>query len=157
MYNLTIRKCTSPSLLAPRLKIFKWKFTTPLVDRTPGLLNQRQTCYHLSQVGEHNTLTLLVNINETELQIRSKAYSKVWLMPYKSEIYELLIWIYVINWMSIINNYGRICYQEPPNVFKTNVIIISQCLTYNLSLSLSYIYHLNQQKFLYKSENGCFV
>ena len=29
MYNLTIRKCTSPPRLAPRLKIFKWKFTTP--------------------------------------------------------------------------------------------------------------------------------
>ena len=29
MYNLAIRKCTSPSLLAPRLKIFEWKFTTP--------------------------------------------------------------------------------------------------------------------------------
>ena len=30
MYNLVIRKCTSPPFLAPRLKIFKWKFTTPL-------------------------------------------------------------------------------------------------------------------------------
>ena len=29
MYNPAIRKCTSPPLLAPRLKIFKWKFTTP--------------------------------------------------------------------------------------------------------------------------------
>ena len=29
MYNLASRKCTSPPLLAPRLKIFKWKFTTP--------------------------------------------------------------------------------------------------------------------------------
>ena len=32
MYNLVIRKCTSPPLLVQRLKIFKWKFTTP-----PGL------------------------------------------------------------------------------------------------------------------------
>ena len=32
MYNLAIRKCTSPPLLAPRLKIFKLKFSTP-----PGL------------------------------------------------------------------------------------------------------------------------
>ena len=39
MYNLAIRKCTSPPLLAPRLKIFKLKFIT-----LPG-----QTCYHLSQ------------------------------------------------------------------------------------------------------------
>ena len=30
MYNLAIRKCTSPPLLAPRLKIFKLKFTPPL-------------------------------------------------------------------------------------------------------------------------------
>ena len=29
MYNLAIRKSTSPPLLAPRLKIFKLKFTTP--------------------------------------------------------------------------------------------------------------------------------
>ena len=29
MYNLAIRKCTSPPLLAPRSKIFKLKFTTP--------------------------------------------------------------------------------------------------------------------------------
>ena len=29
MYNLAIRKCRSPPLLAHRLKIFKWKFTTP--------------------------------------------------------------------------------------------------------------------------------
>ena len=28
MYSLAIRNCTSPPLLAPRLKIFKWKFTT---------------------------------------------------------------------------------------------------------------------------------
>ena len=28
MYNLAIRMCKSPSLLAPRLKIFKWKFKT---------------------------------------------------------------------------------------------------------------------------------
>ena len=32
MYNLGIRKCKSPPLLAPRLKIFKLKFSTP-----PGL------------------------------------------------------------------------------------------------------------------------
>ena len=30
MYNLAIRKYTSPPLPAPRLKIFKWKFTTLL-------------------------------------------------------------------------------------------------------------------------------
>ena len=28
MYNLAIRKCTSPPLEAPKLKIFKRKFTT---------------------------------------------------------------------------------------------------------------------------------
>ena len=35
MYSLAIRKCTSPPLLAPRLKIFKLKFTTPL-GSNPG-------------------------------------------------------------------------------------------------------------------------
>ena len=49
MYNLAIRKCTSPALLAPRLKIFKLKY--PAGDRTPDLLDQRQTCYHLSERG----------------------------------------------------------------------------------------------------------
>ena len=47
MYNLAIRKCTSPPLLALRLKIYY-----PTGDRTLDLLNQRQTCYHLSQYGE---------------------------------------------------------------------------------------------------------
>ena len=37
MYNLAIRKCTSPSHIVPRLKIFKLKFTTP-----PGI--EPRTC-----------------------------------------------------------------------------------------------------------------
>ena len=37
VYNLGIRKCTSPPLLAPRLKIFKLKLTTP-----PGI--EPRTC-----------------------------------------------------------------------------------------------------------------
>ena len=38
MYNLAIRKCASPSFLAPRLKIFQLKFTTPpgIEPRTRG-------------------------------------------------------------------------------------------------------------------------
>ena len=46
MYNLAIRKCTSPPLLAPRLKIFKWKFTNPL-----GI--EPQTCWTR---GRHATI-----------------------------------------------------------------------------------------------------
>ena len=38
MYNLAIRKCTSPPLLAPRFKFFKLKFTTP-----PGI--EPRTCW----------------------------------------------------------------------------------------------------------------
>ena len=52
MYNLAIRKCTTPPLLAPKLKIFKKRYY-PAGDRTLDLVNQRQTCYHLSQRGEH--------------------------------------------------------------------------------------------------------
>ena len=37
MYNVAIRKCTYPPVLAPTLKIFKWKFTTP-----PGI--EPRTC-----------------------------------------------------------------------------------------------------------------
>ena len=56
-YNLAIRKCKSSPFLAPRLKIFH-----PAGDRTPDLLSQRQTCYHLSQRDERipnvNTLSI---------------------------------------------------------------------------------------------------
>ena len=45
-YNLAIRKCTSPPLLAPRLKIFKWKFTT-----TSGI--ESWTCWTR---GRHATI-----------------------------------------------------------------------------------------------------
>ena len=58
MYNLAIRKCTSPPLLAPRLNIFKLKFTTPPGIKSPDLLNQRQTCYHLSQRGERGAIVI---------------------------------------------------------------------------------------------------
>ena len=46
------QKCTSQSRLALRLTIFKLKIYYPAGDRTPDLLNQRQTCYHLSPRGE---------------------------------------------------------------------------------------------------------
>ena len=46
MYNLAIRKCTSPPLLPARFKIFKWKFTTP-----PGI--ELRTC---STRGRHATI-----------------------------------------------------------------------------------------------------
>ena len=52
MYNLAIRKCTSPPLLAPEIENFQMKIDYPARDRTPDPLNQRQTCYHLSQRGE---------------------------------------------------------------------------------------------------------
>ena len=46
LYNLAIRKCTSPPLLAPRLKIFKLKFTTP-----PGI--EPRACWTR---GRHPTI-----------------------------------------------------------------------------------------------------
>ena len=46
MYNLAIRKCTSSPLLAPRLKIFKLKFTNP-----PGI--ESRTCWTR---GRHATI-----------------------------------------------------------------------------------------------------
>ena len=52
MYNLAIRKCTSPPILAPEVANFQIKIYYPARDWTPDLLNQRQTCYHLSQLGE---------------------------------------------------------------------------------------------------------
>ena len=46
MYNLAIRNCTSPPLLAPSLKIFKLKYTTP-----PGI--EPRTCWTR---GRHATI-----------------------------------------------------------------------------------------------------
>ena len=51
MYNLAIKKCTSPPLLAPKVENFQIKIYYPAGDRTPVLLNQRQTCSYLSQSG----------------------------------------------------------------------------------------------------------
>ena len=53
MYNLAIRKCTSPPPPSPEVENFQIKIYYPAGDRTPDLLNQRQTCYLLSQRGEH--------------------------------------------------------------------------------------------------------
>ena len=36
----------------PKVENFQMKIYYPAGDRTPDLLNQRQTCYHLSQHGE---------------------------------------------------------------------------------------------------------
>ena len=52
MYNLAIRKCTSPFLLGHKVENFQIKIYYPAKDRTPDLLNLRQTCYHLSQHGK---------------------------------------------------------------------------------------------------------
>ena len=56
MYNLAIRKCTSPPLLAPRLKIFKWKFTTP-----PGI--EPRICW---TTGRHATIWASAASNSPE-------------------------------------------------------------------------------------------
>ena len=40
---------TPPS---PKVENFQMKIYYPAGDQTPDLLNQRQTCYHLSQHGE---------------------------------------------------------------------------------------------------------
>ena len=43
---------TPPS---PEVENFRIKIYYPAGDRTPDLLNQRQTCYHLNQRGDHST------------------------------------------------------------------------------------------------------
>ena len=63
MCNLAIRKCTSPPLLAPRLKIFKWKFTTP-----PGI--EPRTCWTR---GRHATIwASAANVEETKIMASAK-------------------------------------------------------------------------------------
>ena len=39
---------------SPEVENFEMKIYYPAGDRTPDLLNQRQTCYHLNQHGEHD-------------------------------------------------------------------------------------------------------
>ena len=57
---LWIRECTSPPLLAPRLKIYY-----SAVNGTPDPLNQRQTCYHLSHRGKTWISTKILNVEYT--------------------------------------------------------------------------------------------
>ena len=52
---------TPPS---PEVENFLMKICYPAGDRTPDLLNQKQTCYHLSQRGE-----LLRNAHEPDFQL----------------------------------------------------------------------------------------
>ena len=47
--NLKVYISTPPS---PKFENFQMKIYYPAMDQTPDLLNQRQTCYHLSQRGE---------------------------------------------------------------------------------------------------------
>ena len=49
IYNLVIRKCISPPPPSPEVENFQMKIYYPAGDRTTYPLNQRWTCYHLSQ------------------------------------------------------------------------------------------------------------
>ena len=61
MYNLAIRKCTSPPLLAPRLKIFKLKFTTPpgIEPRTSWTRGRHATIWASAASSFQNYDTLI--------------------------------------------------------------------------------------------------
>ena len=72
MHNLAIRKCTSPPLLAPRLKIFKLKFTTP-----PGI--EPRTC---CTRGRH--ATIWANVASLEPKLLKHISNR--------QLSELLIW-----------------------------------------------------------------
>ena len=69
MYNLAIRKFTSPPPPSPDVENFQIKIYYPAGYRTPDLLNQRQTCYHLSQRGEPN-----VEVIPNEIFLVSKVF-----------------------------------------------------------------------------------
>ena len=58
MYNLAIRKCTSPPPPSSEVENVQIKID-PAGDWIPDLLNQRQICYHLSQRGELTIVLLL--------------------------------------------------------------------------------------------------
>ena len=67
MYNLAIRKCTFSPLLAPRLKIFEWKFATPpgIEPRTCWARGRHATTW--AQRGEHG----FENIMHTKFQFNT--------------------------------------------------------------------------------------
>ena len=50
---------TPPS---PVVENIQMKIYYPAGDRTPDLLNQRQTCYHLSQRGEHEAQNVQIRM-----------------------------------------------------------------------------------------------
>ena len=57
---------TPPS---PEVEHFQIKIYYPAGDRTPDLLNQRQTCYHLSQRGKLNEPILKIQFFRTRLSV----------------------------------------------------------------------------------------
>ena len=70
MYNLEIRKFTSPPPPSPEVENFKIKIYYPAGDRTPDLLNQR--CYHLSQRGEHVSMTYTIQFYYYNIYFKSE-------------------------------------------------------------------------------------
>ena len=64
MYNLAIRNCTSPSPPKHEVEKLQMKIYDLAGDRTPDTLNQRQTCYHLSQ------MIIKVCLSETYSRVR---------------------------------------------------------------------------------------
>ena len=61
---------------SPEVENFQTKIYYPAGDRTPDLLNQRQTCYHLSQRGEPTLniiyYKMLLNCPSGDTQTRSR-------------------------------------------------------------------------------------
>ena len=90
MYNLAIRKCTSPPLLADEVDNFQMKIYYPAGDRTPDLLNQRQTCYHLSQRGELSQKNVITDKTTNSLRNESKFLRKL-LNPLSSQFQKVFL------------------------------------------------------------------
>ena len=99
MYNLAIRKCTSPPLLAPKLKIFKWKFAT-----LPGI--KPWTCWargrHATVWASAASLSLQGKFhfnNEVQVFIKLICFYKVvidFILIY-SFIYYICLWLCMMD------------------------------------------------------------
>ena len=87
MYNLAIRKCVSPPLLAPRLKIFKMKIYYPAGDRTPDLLEPEADKHHIVKKYNFKSTNWLLRNPE----VHYRPYISSALVPIFSKIFSILL------------------------------------------------------------------
>ena len=88
---------TPPS---PEVENFQIKIYYPTRDRTPDLLNQRQTCYHLSQCGER---TIIVGLWIARMHHhRSKWNETKWIDEYGEMVEWVVVGLLVLDFTTLL-------------------------------------------------------